>query len=40
MLGREREALGHFQSVLMIKPNHSEASSEVRVLEARLRTKK
>jgi hypothetical protein len=37
MLGREREALQHFQSVLMIKPNHAEAASEARVLEQRLR---
>jgi curved DNA-binding protein CbpA len=37
MLGREREALSHFQMVLMLKPGHSEASSEVRILEKRLR---
>lgn len=37
MLGREREALQHFQAVLMIKPNHAEAASEARVLEQRLR---
>jgi hypothetical protein len=37
MLGREREALQHFQAVLTIKPNHAEASSEARVLEQRLR---
>jgi tetratricopeptide (TPR) repeat protein len=37
MLGREREALQHFQSVLMIKPNHAEAASEARVLEQRLK---
>jgi hypothetical protein len=37
MLGREREALGHFQAVLMIKPNHAEAASEARVLEQRLK---
>ncbi len=37
ILGREREALSHFQEVLRIKPNHAEASSEIRVLEARLR---
>ncbi len=37
ILGREREALLHFQEVLRIKPNHAEASSEIRVLEARLR---
>ena len=37
ILGREREALSHFQEVLRIKPNHAEASSEIRVLEARLK---
>lgn len=37
MLGREREALQHFQAVLMVKPNHAEAASEARVLEQRLR---
>jgi curved DNA-binding protein CbpA len=37
MLGREKEALQHFQAVLMLKPGHSEASSEARVLEQRLR---
>ena len=37
MLGREREALAHFQHVLMIKPNHAEAASEARVLEQRLK---
>ena len=40
ILGREREALAHFQEVLQIKPNHTEASSEVRVLESRLKGKK
>ncbi len=37
ILGREREALDHFHEVLRIKPNHSEASSEIRVLESRLK---
>jgi len=37
ILGREREALSHFQEVLRIKPNHAEASSEIRVLESRLK---
>jgi Flp pilus assembly protein TadD len=37
MLGREREALQHFQAVLMIRPNHAEAASEARVLEQRLK---
>ena len=40
MLGREKEALSHFQMVLMLKPGHSEAKSEVRVLEQRLRTRR
>jgi curved DNA-binding protein CbpA len=40
MLGREREALQQFQEVLRIKPNHPEASSEVRVLEQRLKGKR
>jgi hypothetical protein len=37
ILGREREALDHFYEVLRIKPNHAEASSEIRVLELRLK---
>jgi DnaJ-domain-containing protein 1 len=37
MLGREKEALAYFQDVLRIKPNHSEASSEARILEQRLK---
>ena len=37
ILGREREALEHFYEVLRIKPNHAEASSEIRVLETRLK---
>ncbi|MDB4954619.1 MAG: heat shock protein DnaJ domain protein [Myxococcales bacterium] len=40
MLGREKEALNHFQEVLRVKPNHAEASSEVRVLESRLKGKR
>lgn len=40
MLGREREALNHFQEVLRIKPSHSEAASEARVLEQRLKGKR
>jgi Flp pilus assembly protein TadD len=36
MLGREREALHHFHTVLAIKPNHSEAQSEARILQQRL----
>jgi tetratricopeptide (TPR) repeat protein len=37
ILGREREALQHFQAVLAIKPNHAEAASEARVLQQRLK---
>jgi curved DNA-binding protein CbpA len=40
MLGREREALQHFQEVLRIRPNHTEASSEARILEQRLKGKR
>jgi len=40
MLGREKEALEHFRSVLSIKPSHSEALSEVRILEQRLKGKR
>jgi tetratricopeptide (TPR) repeat protein len=40
MLGKEREALQHFQEVLRIKPNHSEAASEARILEQRLKGKR
>ena len=40
ILGREREALEHFYEVLRIKPNHAEASSEVRLLEQRLNKKR
>lgn len=37
MLGQYREALHHFHAVLMMQPNHRDASAEVRILEARLR---
>jgi tetratricopeptide (TPR) repeat protein len=37
MLGRDKEALRHFQTVLEQQPRHSQAASEARVLEARLR---
>jgi hypothetical protein len=37
MLGREREALAHFQDVLRLKPGHAEAASELRLLEQRLK---
>ncbi|MBL0213053.1 MAG: DnaJ domain-containing protein [Myxococcales bacterium] len=36
MLGRDREALRHFQIVLEIQASHAEARSEVRAIEARL----
>jgi hypothetical protein len=39
MLGHDREAMNHFQLVLMEEPNHKEAASEMRVLEQRARTK-
>jgi curved DNA-binding protein CbpA len=40
MLGREKEALYCFYEVLKIKPNHSEATSEARILEQRLRARR
>jgi hypothetical protein len=40
ILGREREALAHFQEVLRLKPTHTDAASEVRVLESRLKGKR
>jgi hypothetical protein len=40
MLGRDKEALRHFQEVLELKPNHAEAASEVRAIEARLQAGK
>jgi curved DNA-binding protein CbpA len=36
MLGRDREALRHFQEVLDHEPHHAEAASEVRAIQARL----
>jgi len=36
MLGRDKEALHHFQEVLELKPNHGDAASEIRAIEARL----
>ncbi|MDB4964300.1 MAG: heat shock protein DnaJ domain protein [Myxococcales bacterium] len=36
MLGKDADALKHFRDVLAVHPNHSEATSEVRVLESRL----
>lgn len=36
MIGHDREAMNHFQEVLLDEPNHKEAASEVRVLEQRL----
>jgi tetratricopeptide (TPR) repeat protein len=40
MLGREKEALHYFQEVLRIKPSHSEATSEARILEQRLKARR
>ena len=36
MLGRDQIALQHFREVLDQIPNHAEAASEIRALEARL----
>jgi uncharacterized protein DUF4388/tetratricopeptide repeat protein len=38
MLGRDKEALRHFQEVLDLKPNHADAASEVRAIEARMQS--
>jgi hypothetical protein len=38
MLGRDREALRHFQEVVDLKPNHADAASEIRAIEARLQS--
>jgi hypothetical protein len=38
MLGHDREALHHFHAVLLLEPNHRDASAEIRVLQARLRS--
>lgn len=40
ILGRDREALHHFRSVLDLAPNHADAASEVRMIEARLGAKR
>jgi len=40
MLGRDREALYHFQQVVELQLNHAEAASEIRAIEARARMKK
>jgi hypothetical protein len=36
MLGRHEEALGHFHAVLLMKPDHRDASAEIRLLQRRL----
>lgn len=36
MLGRDADALRHFQSVLQIEPHHREAATEARLIEQRL----
>jgi cytochrome c-type biogenesis protein CcmH/NrfG len=38
MLGRDADALRHFQGVLTLQPHHTEAAGEVRVIEQRLAT--
>jgi curved DNA-binding protein CbpA len=40
MLGRDKEALDHFQEVLREKPSHFEAQSEIRAIEARTQPKR
>ncbi len=40
MLGRDKEALGYFKTVVDLVPRHSEALAEIRTLEARLNPKK
>lgn len=36
MVGRDKEALRHFEEVVEQMPNHAEAASEIRVIQARL----
>lgn len=36
MVGHDREAMNHFQEVLLDEPSHREAASEVRVLEQKM----
>lgn len=36
ILGRHQEALGHFHAVLLMQPNHRDASQEIRLLQRRL----
>lgn len=36
MLGRHKEALGHFHAVLLMNPAHRDASAEIRLLQRRL----
>lgn len=36
MLGHDREAMSHFELVLLEQPGHKEAQSEIRVLQSRL----
>ena len=40
MLGRDKEALGYFKTVVDLVPRHTEALAEIRTLEARLNPKK
>jgi cytochrome c-type biogenesis protein CcmH/NrfG len=36
MLGRDKEALRHFQQVLEAQPRHADAAAEIRVIEKRM----
>ncbi|HEY5934633.1 MAG TPA: DnaJ domain-containing protein [Kofleriaceae bacterium] len=40
MLGRDQDALRHFQEVLRVAPGHAEAATEARMIEARLKDDK
>jgi hypothetical protein len=40
MVGRDKEALRHFQAVLEAQPRHADAAAEVRMLETRMATDK
>ncbi|HEY4059635.1 MAG TPA: hypothetical protein VGM39_23635 [Kofleriaceae bacterium] len=40
MLGRDREAMHHFEQVIDLEPRHQEAAAEIRAIEMRARSKK
>lgn len=40
MLGRDREALRHFQEVIDLTPNNADARAEIRAIEARLASRR